>query len=76
MIVNALISPVGGVSYTLSAKMGNKRKAGTCKAVNLGQGQSRRKCTIKLTKGTWALSVTPRRGSTAGTANKKTYRLK
>ena len=71
----ALITPVAGTTYTLTARSGSKTKTGTCKAVTI-KGKARRRCTIKLAKGTWALAVTPTKNGVAGTPATKSYTFK
>ena len=77
--ITALIAPVAGVSYTLTASSGKKLKKGSCKNVIIKQGKkrvARRSCTIKLSKGKWLVSITPTQGSMIGTASRKTYSFK
>ncbi len=77
--VTAVITPVAGVTYTLSAKSGRITKKGSCKSVTIKQGKkklARRSCTIKLAKGKWLASVTPKKGSVSGTVNSKRYTFK
>jgi titin len=77
--VTALITPVAGVTYMLTAKSGKKLKKGSCKDVKIKNGKkrvTRRSCTIKLAKGKWLATVTPRKGSVSGTVNSKTYNFK
>ncbi|MEI6447972.1 MAG: hypothetical protein WCO96_08865, partial [Actinomycetes bacterium] len=75
----ALITPVRGVTYKLTAKQGRKTKTGKCKNVTIKQGRkklARRSCSVKLTKGTWLATVTPAKGATKGTANSKKLRFR
>ena len=77
--VTAVITPLAGVTYTLSAKSGAVTKAGVCKNVMVKQGKkkvARRSCTVKLAKGTWLASVTPAKGAVKGTVNSKSYTFK
>ena len=77
--VTAVITPVAGVTYKLTAKKGNKIKTGACKNVTIKQGKkkvARRSCTVKLAKGRWLASVTPKKGSVSGPANTKRYTFK
>ena len=77
--ITAVITPVAGVTYTLSAKSGRITKKGSCKSVTIKQGKkklARRSCTIKLAKGKWLASVTPKKGSVSGTVNSKRYTFK
>jgi biotin carboxyl carrier protein len=77
--VTAVITPVAGVTYTLTAKSGRKTKKGSCKNVTIKQGKkklARRSCKIKLAKGKWLASVTPKKGSVSGTVNSKRYTFK
>ena len=77
--VTAVITPVTGVTYRLTAKRGRVTKTGSCKNVTVKQGKkrvARRSCTIKLTKGKWLVSVTPKKGSVSGTVNRKSYSFK
>ena len=77
--VTALISPVTGVAYTLTAKSGRITKKGSCKNVTITLGKqkvARRSCTVKLAKGKWLVAVTPKQGSVSGTVNSKSYTFK
>ena len=77
--VTAVITPTNGVTYGITAKSGATTKSGTCKNVTVKQGRTdvtRRSCTIKLGKGMWLVSVTPRKGGVAGAAATKTYAFK
>ena len=77
--VVALITPVPGVTFTLTAKRGSVTKTGSCKDVMVKQGKTkiaRRSCTVKLAKGTWVASVTPSKGALKGTASTKSYKFK
>jgi biotin carboxyl carrier protein len=77
--ITAVITPVAGVTYTLTAKSGRKTKKGSCKNVTIKQGKkklARRSCKIKLAKGKWLASVTPKKGSVSGTVNSKRYTFK
>ena len=77
--VTALITPVAGITYTLTAKSGRKAKKGSCKNVTIKQGKkklARRSCTVKLAKGKWLAKVTPKKGSVSGTASSKRYTFK
>lgn len=77
--VTAVITPVTGVSFTLTATSGRVTKTGSCKDVMITQGKSkvaRRSCTIKLAKGKWLASVTPKKGSVSGALNSKTFSFK
>ena len=77
--ITAVITPVAGVTYTLTAKSGRKTKKGSCKSVKIKQGKkkvARRSCTIKLAKGKWLAKVTPKKGSVSGTASSKRYTFK
>jgi titin len=77
--VTTLITPAAGVTYALTAKSGRKAKKGSCKNVTIKQGKkklARRSCTIKLAKGKWLASVTPKKGSVSGTVNSKRYSFK
>ena len=77
--ITAVITPVAGVIYTLTAKSGRNTKKGSCKNVTIKQGKkklARRSCTIKLAKGKWLASVTPKKGSVSGTVNSKRYTFK
>ena len=76
--VTAVITPISGVTYTLTAKNGSKTKLGSCKNVTVKRGKkrvARRSCTIKLAKGKWLVSVTPTKSKLKGTANSKSYRF-
>ena len=75
----AVITPVAGVTYTLTATSGRVTKNGACKAVTITLGKqkvARRSCTVKLAKGTWLAAVTPKVGSVSGTVNSKSYTFK
>ncbi|MCX6385168.1 MAG: hypothetical protein NTV40_00790 [Solirubrobacterales bacterium] len=77
--VTAVITPVTGVTYRLTATSGRVTKTGSCKNVTIKQGKkrvARRSCTIKLAKGKWLVSVTPKKGSVSGTVNRKSYSFK
>jgi hypothetical protein len=77
--VTAVITPVAGVTYTLTAISGRKTKKGSCKNVTIKKGKkklARRSCTVKLAKGKWLATVTPKKGSVGGTANTKSYTFK
>ncbi|MBJ7343538.1 MAG: hypothetical protein JHC46_08135 [Solirubrobacteraceae bacterium] len=74
-----MITPVAGVSYTLTATSGRITKNGSCKNVTITQGKkklARRSCTVKLAKGKWLAAVTPKKGSVSGTVNSKSYSFK
>ena len=74
-----MITPVTGVTYRLTATSGRVTKTGSCKNVTIKQGKkrvARRSCTIKLAKGKWLVSVTPKKGSVSGTVNRKSYSFK
>lgn len=75
----ALITPVAGVTYALTATSGRVTKKGSCKNVTIKKGKkklARRSCTVKLAKGKWLASVTPKKGSASGTVNSKRYTFK
>ena len=77
-VVTALIKPVRGVTYRLTAKRGNKTKTGSCKTVKIKVGSkrvTRRKCTVTLATGRWILSVTPKKNSAVGVVTTKRYRI-
>ena len=77
-VVTALIKPVRGVTYRLTAKRGNKTKTGSCKTVKIKVGSkrvTRRKCTVTLATGRWILSVTPKKNSVVGVVTTKRYRI-
>ncbi|CAB4345954.1 unannotated protein [freshwater metagenome] len=77
--ITAVITPVAGVTYTLTAKSGRITKKGSCKNVTIKQGKkklARRSCTVKLAKGRWLAAVTPKKGSVSGTVNSKKYSFK
>jgi sugar lactone lactonase YvrE len=77
--ITAVITPVVGVIYTLTATSGRMTKKGSCKNVTIKQGKkkvARRSCTVKLAKGKWLASVTPKKGSVSGTALSKAYSFK
>ena len=74
-----MITPVAGVTYTLTATSGRVTKKGSCKNVTIKQGKkklARRSCTVKLAKGRWLAAVTPKKGSASGTVNSKRYTFK
>ena len=76
--VTAVITPVAGVTYRLTAKSGRITKRGTCKNVTVKRDKkrvARRSCTMKLAKGKWLVSVTPTKSKLKGTANSKSYRF-
>ena len=68
----ALITPVAGTAYVLTAVKSGKTKTAACKAVTV-KGKARWRCTITLAKGTWHLAVTPTRNGATGTPATKTY---
>ena len=77
--ITAGITPVVGVTYTLTATSGQMTKTGSCKTVTIKRGTSLvagRSCTIKLAKGKWLAAVTPKQGSVSGTVNTKSYTFK
>ena len=77
--ITAVITPVTGVIYTLTATSGRITKKGSCKSVTIKQGKkklARRSCTVRLAKGKWLASVTPAKGTVKGTANSKSYTFK
>jgi len=77
--VTAVITPVAGVTYTLTATSGRKTKKGSCKNITIKKGKkkvARRSCTVKLAKGKWLASVTPAKGAVKGPANTKRYTFK
>ena len=77
--VTAVITPVTGVTYALTATSGRVKKTGSCKNVTITQGKkklARHSCTIKLAKGKWLAAVTPKKGSVSGTVNSKSYSFK
>ena len=77
--VTAVITPVAGVTYTLTATSGRVTKKGSCKNVTITQGKkklARRSCTVKLAKGKWLAAVTPKKGSVSGTVSSKSYSFK
>jgi biotin carboxyl carrier protein len=77
--VTAVITPVAGVTHTLTATSGRTIKKGSCKNVMIKQGKkkvARRSCTVKLGKGKWLAAVTPKKSSVSGTVNSKTYSFK
>ena len=77
--VTAVITPVDGVTYALTATSGRITKKGPCKSVTIKKGKkklARRSCTVKLAKGKWLASVTPKKGSVSGTVNTKSYTFK
>ena len=77
--VTAVITPVAGVTYTLTASSGRITKKGSCKNVTIKKGKkklARRSCTVKLAKGKWLATVTPKKGSVSGAVNTKRYSFK
>ena len=70
--VTAAVTSVTGLSYTISAKSGKLTKKGSCKA---NQKTKKTDCAIKLAKGSWAVSVTPKKSGVSGTASSKTFRF-
>ncbi len=69
-VVTATVDSVGGVTYSLSAKLGSKTKTGVCKTKG-----SKAVCTIAPGKGKWAFSVTPSNAGGLGAANVKEIKL-
>ncbi len=70
--VTAAVTSVTGLSYTVSAKSGKLTKKGSCKA---NKKTKKTDCAIKLAKGAWAVSVTPKKSGVSGTASSKTFRF-
>jgi len=70
--VTAAVTSVTGLSYTISAKSGKLTKKGSCKA---NQKTKKTDCAIKLAKGSWAVSVTPKKSGVSGAASSKTFRF-
>jgi len=70
--VTAAVTSVTGLSYTVSAKSGKLTKKGSCKA---NKKTKKTDCAIKLAKGSWAVSVTPKKSGVSGTASSKTFRF-
>jgi len=67
-----------GLTYAISAMSAKKVRRGACKSVTLKLGTkmvARRSCTIKLAKGTWRVSVTPKIWTVSGAANSKIFHL-
>ena len=62
------------VTHSLTARKlrAKKSKAGKCK---LDKKKTRAVCSIKLSKGRWSVSVTPRQGTLAGTASTRNFRF-
>ena len=74
--ITALITPSSSVSYTAMATRGTTVKQGRCKPVSIKQGKkkvARVSCQIRVAKGTWRVSITPKMGSATGTANSKNF---
>ena len=74
--ITALITPSSSVSYTAMATRGTTVKQGRCKPVSIKQGKkkvARVSCQIRVAKGTWRVSITPKMGSATGTANSKSF---
>ena len=70
--VTAAVTSVTGLSYTVSAKSGKLTKKGSCKA---NKKTKKTDCAIKLAKGSWAVSVTPKKSGVSGTVSSKTFRF-
>ncbi len=72
--VNATVTPVSGVSYAITAKGPKATRRGLCKSTTINRAKKER-CTITLTRGTWLVSITPKKGSVVGTTNDRTFRF-
>ena len=70
--VTASVSAVTGVTYSVGAKSGKLAKSGSCKT---NKKTKKTDCAIKLAKGSWLVSVTPKKSGISGTANSKTFRF-
>ncbi len=70
--VTAAVTSVTGLSYTISAKSGKLTKKGSCKA---NKKTKKTDCAIKLAKGSWAVSVTPKKSGVSGRASSKAFRF-
>jgi len=68
--VSAAVKPVSGVTYAISASKGKTTKKGTCKVA-----AKMVTCTITLAKGSWKVTVTPKKSGKAGTSATKTIKL-
>ena len=74
-----LVVPLSGLRYSVSAIRSGVKKSGSCKATKIKSGKkkvSRVQCVIKLSKGTWSVSVTPKKGSLAGAPSVKSIKIK
>ena len=72
--VTAIIKPVSGVTYTLTAARGAARRSGSCQAVRL-KGKKLVRCTVTLSDGGWKLSALPAKAGVSGAASAKRFRL-
>lgn len=68
--VTAAITRVSGVTYAITAAKGKTTKKGTCKVAS-----KKVTCTIKLAKGSWKVSITPKKSGKSGTPATKTIKL-
>lgn len=68
--VTAAITPVSGTTYAITAAKGKTTKKGSCKAA-----AKKVTCTIKLAKGSWKVSITPKKSGKSGTPATKTIKL-
>ena len=68
--ITATATSVTGVTYAISAKTAKKVKSGICRP---NAKTKKNVCTITLARGSWTVSVTPKRRGVTGTANSKRF---
>ena len=71
--VTASFTPESGVEYAMRARKGSRTLKGKCRAVRTGTTTS---CSVRLTKGTWRISVTPSRSGLVGDQFNKSVRVR
>ena len=72
--VTAIIKPVSGVPYTLTAARGKAQRSGSCQAVTL-KGKKLVRCEVTLSDGGWKVSALPTKAGVSGAASAKRFRL-
>jgi endoglucanase len=72
--VTAIIKPVSGVSYSLTAARGKARRSGSCRAVKL-KGKRLMRCTLKLTNGRWKVSALAKKNGVRASVTRKRLKL-
>jgi len=72
--VTAIIKPVSGVSYSLTAARGAARRSGSCQAVTL-KGKKLVRCAVTLNDGSWKVSALPVKAGVSGNVSSRSFRL-